>query len=188
MHPKIKASTLRRAAEAADGLRNKDVYLRVKEHDFEHHDKEPPASADAVVIRCQSDDKLPPGSRPTILEIKAKTRKHNNAPREHLLHRDYDSIFWTESAVEKFVYPYYARVYGRDAPERLAVIRDAWESDMVFAVAHLPKSEPFDVEGRLLLREGVVRLETEYHVLVDLEGKGELNAFIPELYVLEFLR
>jgi len=189
MKTRIKASTLRRAAETADGMRNKDVCLLIGTDNFEVVECGTQPGAGEILVQCHTKDKVPPDTRPKIEHIKLKSKKGGANSKEHVLHEDYDSVFWTESAVEKFVYPYYASAYRHQACRRLCLLQEAWESPSVVAIAHLPKSEPFDMDGRLLaLGEGAVRLETEHMVLVDDEGKGEIRAYVPELYVLEFLR
>lgn len=57
-----------------------------------------------------------------------------------------DAVFWTQAAVEKFLIPYYASVYGDQADtvvqELLKVLKpDAANPNPAFAVAHLPSSE-----------------------------------------------
>jgi|GEM_PF-2768535 len=67
-----------------------------------------------------------------------------------------DSVFWTQSAVEKFMVPYYASVYGGEAAEKIKAVlgllgstrRRRLESGKVdetdyevFALIHLPQSE-----------------------------------------------
>jgi len=70
-----------------------------------------------------------------------------------------DSVFWTQSAVEKFMVPYYASVYGGEAAEKIRALlgllgstrrrrlesAEIEEKDYeVFALIHLPQSEYVD--------------------------------------------
>jgi hypothetical protein len=68
-----------------------------------------------------------------------------------------DAVFWSESAVEKFVIPYYASVYGNQAARAVGDILEAFHGDrgdgggrgskltdpdvQTYAMAHIPKSE-----------------------------------------------
>lgn len=185
----IEASTLRRAAETADGTRNRDVWLLIGASNFKLVECGTEPGTGEILIQCLTKDKVRPDLRPKIEEINLKSKKTGANGKEHKLHELYDAVFWTESAVEKFVYPYYTYLYRHQACKRLCLLQEAWESPNVVAVAHLPKSEPFPVDGkRLGLGEDVVRLETEHVILVDDEETGQLKAYIPEHYVLKFLR
>lgn len=182
MTVKIRASTLRRAAETADGTRDKDVCLLIREDDFRVVKCGTPPGADEILIECYTKDQGPTSMRPGIAEIKLKSKK----AKEHRLEEKYDAVFWTESAVEKFVYPYYASLYRHEACERLCLLKEAWEDPKVVAIAHLPKSEPFDLDGKLLgLVGGTVQRETEHKVLVEDEATGELTPEVPEKHALK---
>lgn len=64
-----------------------------------------------------------------------------------------DAVFWSVSAVEKFLVPYYASVYGDKGPQMAQAVLDVLlpesaeggegrvEGETPFAVAHLPSSE-----------------------------------------------
>jgi hypothetical protein len=66
-----------------------------------------------------------------------------------------DAVFWSVSAVEKFLVPYYASVYGDQGPKMAQAVLDVLlrgaesagdgvrgeENETPFAVAHLPSSE-----------------------------------------------
>lgn len=69
-----------------------------------------------------------------------------------------DSVFWTQSAVEKFLVPYYASVAGDLAPQRVETVlrllgnpreigdlRDP-DGPVVYALVHLPQSEYTDLD------------------------------------------
>jgi hypothetical protein len=68
-------------------------------------------------------------------------------------HKAADSVFWTQSAVEKFMVPYYASVYAGEAATMIGAILGLLGSTQsisgeiegtqyeVFAVIHLPQSE-----------------------------------------------
>jgi hypothetical protein len=181
---KVKAGTLRRAAEAADGLRGKNVYLLVGVDTFEAVERLPdPVPEDVFIIACRTEDH-PVSGRPDLLELKAVTQQGLQTKVQELKDA-YDAVCWRESAIEKFVQPYYARLYGVDAPVRLGLLQEAWRDPRVFAVAHLPKSEPFETEGRFNLESGATRIDSDFHVLT--VGTEE-SSYVPEKFVLKFLR
>jgi hypothetical protein len=45
----------------------------------------------------------------------------------------FDSLFWTQSAIEKFVVPYYARIF---TPTEMAKLRKAYTNENVVAIGH----------------------------------------------------
>ncbi|HEY0023853.1 MAG TPA: hypothetical protein VGB24_13115 [Longimicrobium sp.] len=70
-----------------------------------------------------------------------------------------DAVFWSESAVEKFLVPYYASVAGDRAEQAVGKLLNVFNrgrqkrDDVVlddaepFAIAHIPKSEYVTVDG-----------------------------------------
>lgn len=69
-----------------------------------------------------------------------------------------DSVFWTQSAVEKFLVPYYASVGGADAANQVETVLKllgnpreveegrATDGPVVYALVHLPQSEYTDID------------------------------------------
>ncbi|MBB4637075.1 hypothetical protein [Longimicrobium terrae] len=178
----VKAGTLRRAAEAADGMRGQEVYLQIGQDDFVITEQKPAnQDPDRLLITCHTCD-YPVPDRPNLLSVVASTRKGSNS-KAHSLRDDYDAVFWSESAIEKFVQPYYARMYGVDAGVRLRLMQEAWRDPDVFAFAHLPKSEPYALHGLIALPSGATIIESNFHILA--AGEHRAIAMIPEKYALE---
>jgi len=50
---------------------------------------------------------------------------------------EFDALFWSQSAVEKFLVPYYARILPLDEVKRLSV---TFEQPDVYAIAHYPRT------------------------------------------------
>lgn len=85
-----------------------------------------------------------PGEKGSVDLLKVKYNREHKAA---------DSVFWTQSAVEKFMVPYYASVYAGEAAEKIAAILGLLGSTRtirgdiegtpqeVFALIHLPQSE-----------------------------------------------
>ena len=77
-----------------------------------------------------------------------------------------DAVFWSESAVEKFLVPYYASVYGDRADKVVRDLLDVLDSPRrgangptTFAIAHIPRSEYVNVDEptvAVLLEDGTV--------------------------------
>ena len=115
---------------------------------------------------------------------------HQGTPTKNLA-RKYDAVFWSESAVEKFVLPYYASLGMWDAANALRDISMAWyntdpchhgyrgitDETIPFALAHTPDSN-------------WSKLPDAFDVLfkVNVEINGEIEEEIRALPVSEFLR
>jgi hypothetical protein len=180
---KVKAGTLRRAAAAADGHRGRDVHLLLSADHFDIVDALPdPLPPDRIVITCNTQDHEVPG-RAVIEKLEATATKDGTTMKDELQSK-YDAVFWRETAIEKFVQPYYAGFYGVDAPGKLDALQRSWRDPRVWAVAHLPKSDP-TVLGDLAASGKGARISENFHVLT--VGTGEQMAFLPEKFVSEIL-
>ena len=154
---------LRRAAEAAASFRNQEVYLVVDDQGWSVREKRPENPDGMAVVPIKSPGK--PTAPPPVLvaQIGVDVVK----PADLLNLKDpqgkplgpADAVFWTPAAVEKFLVPYYASVYGDESPKKLtdligilgaprdpSLSREASVGD-AFAVAHMPKSEYVQVDG-----------------------------------------
>jgi hypothetical protein len=172
--PTLHFETLRRIAETASGRRYEDLWFVVTEDEATGRPQvqvqtgDPGEREDAVVIPCAA------WPRPDVPQVSAAMIASGDSA-INLLSVDVpahdgfpalkgmaaDAVFWSASAVEKFVVPYYASVYGDTAPDvvdRLVSIfvppgspergDDGGElagaavvDDANFAVIHLPSSE-----------------------------------------------
>jgi len=155
--PAVTFQVLREIAEAASGMRDKDVYFVVKDGNpvtIHPHFKPQNPSDDTVVIHCApvcdpilpvgAASIAPPGGRPIdLLNIQVP----GQGPHPGGGHAAADAVFWSISAVEKFLVPYYASVYGDDGPRIGGTLLDLLlqtglpKVQRPFAVAHLPSSE-----------------------------------------------
>lgn len=164
MTHRFTAQELRLMAEAADGMRGEDLVLISKNRDDGSGvvldvipEKDLDSALHKELLKCRTDLKV--GNPPTIEHIKIKAK--DNQKEESLLDRC-DALFWTESAVEKFVIPYYVGVLGLHSTVE---VWRAFDDPKVYALAHLPRSvmEPLGVVND----KGVetVQIETLKHFL-----------------------
>ena len=126
---------LRRIAETASGMRYQDTWFEVTDNDVQIWDHEPTGrelQPDSTVIKCTA------WPRPDIPQVTAAsiasadqvidllnvqvpaaelqgwgevTSQPGGQPMQA------DAVFWSASAVEKFLMPYYASTYGSMAPK-----------------------------------------------------------------------
>lgn len=130
--PPSHALMLRRLAEKADGLRDQDLAL-VQRAD---------GTLDVVPV-----DEV--GTQPVLYQLRTPSQHPaDQRPKFELVltppppgvpfdaRARYDALFWTESAVEKFLLPYYQRVL---TPEELLELARAFrDNPNVYAVGHWP--------------------------------------------------
>jgi hypothetical protein len=204
-HPHVDSIQLRLIAEAASGLRGTPVHFvafesgEIREVPHPHHPQGEPPAADgggvapppleAVVVPAFTTDMVPEKPPLTFAQIQAQGVE---GPIDLL---DLpgglgpaDAVFWSESAVEKFLIPYYASVYGNQAAKVVGDILEAFHGDrgdggvhggggrltdpdaLTYAMAHLPKSE-------YVMLSGGDNLGTSLAVIYeDPDAPGELNA------------
>jgi hypothetical protein len=141
------AMVLRRFSETADGLRDTTVVLvrrtrfsdkRKTYHVMLHNDTVATAdSVDSVLVRLQTPSTA---SRPRIDEVSITLR--NPVTKKDTTVKvcdDFDAIFYSESAVDKFVFPYYEhlRIVPDDKVQELKKLyRDKTLGAAVIAVGH----------------------------------------------------
>ncbi|HET6578578.1 MAG TPA: hypothetical protein VFG66_09655 [Gemmatimonadales bacterium] len=151
------------AAETADGTRDKTMFL-VLDQDGALQLKESMEGSDRLLRRVKTASHVP--ARRKVLEVSCAVDGWNDPARLSSAEK-WDAVFWTESSIEKFLYPYYhcQRLWD----ERMDSVRDAFEHDAeAVAIAHRAPSNskvlgpsPVDTLGvaRLTTRDGVPRLE-----------------------------
>lgn len=163
--PKIGFQLLREIAECASGMRSHDLYFIVGDDKADPHGfrfvadpKQPVEETDDTTVihvsRC--DDPRPRVTTAIIgdgadlinlLDLTVGTDDPHQAGTYPA-----DAVFWSVSAVEKFLVPYYASVYGDQAASYVASLLavllppadgagDAALDDTAYAIAHLPSSE-----------------------------------------------
>jgi hypothetical protein len=160
--PKVTFQILREIAETASGMRGDDLYFVIRDGDPVICPSRTPVQEDddTVVIHCDPTLKDPPstvqfasigvekGKCVNLMSVKVPVEGfHPGGTFEA------DAVFWSVSAVEKFLVPYYASVYGDRGPEMAKKVLDVLlperaeggegreEDEAPFAVAHLPSSE-----------------------------------------------
>lgn len=126
---------LRRLAEKADGLRDQDLVLVQRADGTLDVVPADQAGADLVLHRLRTSSRYPADQRPQFGLI--LTPPPPGTPFD--ARSRYDALFWSESAVEKFVLPYYHRV--RTPEEVLQLARAFRDDPNVYAIGHIPPTQ-----------------------------------------------
>jgi hypothetical protein len=198
-HPHLDSIQLRLIAEAASGTRGTAVHfvtgpdgnIREVSHDRRGDGARTdggiaPPPLEAVVIPAYTEDKVPLKPPLNVATI------HAEGVDEPVDLLDLpgglgaaDAVFWSESAVEKFLLPYYASVYGNQAAKAVSDILLAFHGDrglggpsaragaddeLTYAMAHIPKSEYV-----MLSDGGSVDVGADLAVLYK-DGSGKVRA------------
>jgi len=154
----IEANELRKLAETADGIRNQDlvlikrggVLMVVPTGDVQMGDDE--------VIELRTDDEFSRDERPDF-EIELQVEDGPDVP----LSADYDAVFWSLAAVDKFVIPYYARIWPI---EKVNALRVKIAADAAFISAPHPPGSTLLV-NRFTVAGGFQTLTVEDYLLLD---------------------
>lgn len=151
-----------------------------------------PARPDDVVVPCATAVIQP--KRPRVKKVTVTFELVDANGAEHTVSRDvsqYDALFWSESAVEKFLFPYYASKYQWAAAHWLRKMSVHWfgfEPDLgsglpqapvsgdeevtPFAMVHYPRSDyGFESESGTSLEPG-----GDVHLLRVVEGSVEVSS------------
>jgi hypothetical protein len=170
--PQVDFQLLREIAECASGMRTYDLYFVIRDDTtfefFKNPHCPPQETPDTTVIHVSRVEDPPRRVRyaqigdgttcPTdLMKLKVgPVGAHQGGEFEA------DAVFWSVSAVEKFLVPYYASVYGDRSPEYVrsvlgillphpGPIAPPEHGDVLvepaFAIAHLPSSEYTRVSG-----------------------------------------
>ena len=151
----LDARDLRNAAEAISSLRGReqgDRYFIVQHG--------PPGKGELIPRHGNAGDTPPDG---TLFQLDTRARQPHRLgvsqvtikPKGGCAHvlEGCDAVFWSESAVEKFLFPYYASKGMWRAAQLLTALSESWyktrETDpekIPFAIAHLPDSQYTDLE------------------------------------------
>lgn len=141
----VNANALRRAAEKADGLRGKTLALVVDEKglpdviELEEAEK----NHREVLLKLETSN-IGQGLPGTA---KIRVVNDNQTYGEGTILRTADAVFTSQSAVEKFVLPYYMRFKSADDIKKLQ--ETLFLDEHVFAAAHIPPSSTNAVESQL---------------------------------------
>lgn len=175
--PVVDFQVLRHIAESASGLRYQDTWFVVSEDpvfgktiNFQH--TEPEETPDTVVIQSQKVEYGQPpqvgyarigtgtGEEGSIDLLNVSVARSEAQMDPAIAHGRADAAFWSLSAVEKFLTPYYASVYGDTGGRMVQAVLDvlrpqaaaemeqdgAADRTQAFAVIHLPNSEYVGVD------------------------------------------
>jgi hypothetical protein len=168
--PNVTFETLRLIAETASGLRDLDTWFVIREtpegtrYSFKH--KPVKEHEDTVVIHCAAVmDRVSPANQATIgvkgvvdvnlMSVMIPATAPGTFSQLESGSFEADAVFWSVSAVEKFMVPYYASVYGDQGPAYAKAVMDAMllpdrdpnrfadeeTEEPAFALVHLPSSE-----------------------------------------------
>lgn len=146
---KVTWKQLRRMAEAAHGLQSKRAGIRF---DGTNIVVEEWNSANAGLYDFEVDPlyQAPKSMRLQVLlpgvKIEGKPLPHDD------IFELADAVFWTMSAIEKFLLPYYASHLALE--DMMSRLRNRFASEHVLAYVHLPNSEVIDTTdpGNAFLR------------------------------------
>jgi hypothetical protein len=166
----LDSTGLRRLAEMADGGRDEDFYIAVDADRKMVALREPPEPGKyKLVVPVHTSGAVP--ERRGIRKLTATLddgRTVEIFPEAGL--EVPDAMFWTESSVEKFLVPYYARVHSAASRvgDEVQKVKDVFNGKVrpyglpshepveVFALVHLPRSEYTATESALLSSLGVL--------------------------------
>lgn len=169
--PVIDFDILRRVAEAASGYRYENTWFTVRYDEAgnvviqPHHTKPSCPEEECELYHVQKVKYGPPPAVKTAFiasdQAEVDLLKVTVPPQQMHPGGTYaaDAVFWSVSAVEKFLVPYDASVYGDDAvnvvQDLLNILRPAMDGEgaentaPAFAIAHLPNSEYVTLPGGL---------------------------------------
>lgn len=188
MLPSLIVRSVADAAESHRGSGGEPGYM-VTTHDplqgwstvFVPRTDQPAPLSDATVVVTPVDTPTTT-ERPAVLNVYIQAQGMQHGYLEPLA--QYDAVFWSESAVEKFVLPYYASKSQYAAAEVLAGLSelfyhripspDRTDESVPFAVAHLPRSTYQDLSETAamgadlaVVKRHPVTGEVTHHLLSD---------------------
>jgi hypothetical protein len=136
--------TLRLAADLSSAVRGQTVWFDYGDQGLQVTDPGPPGSTTPLPVLTP----LLAKARPMVkhAKIRAEGYKHHTLPGDK-----FSALFWSESAVEKFLLPYYVSAGGQQALRVLHAINHAWYNynvdTPVVALAFGYPSEPFTTDS-----------------------------------------
>lgn len=133
MAVKVTANDLRKLAEHADGRRGVKMKIVARGDDkldisYDEND------TSLFDVYTDATDNHPMGT-PKEVTISYDERKvvFTNKDMDMASNKFLDSMFWTQSAIEKFMVPYYARIFS---PLEMRDLRTAYTDPQVIAIGH----------------------------------------------------
>lgn len=148
---------VRRITETTSGVRGVPVWFTLHKGDISASEKPPvdPAPADTVILGGTETRRARPAQKGYSIE------SLNTPFLDWASLDEYDAVFWTDGAVERFMLPYYASVMGYQAVPFLSKLMKIWapglaaegtvetvetDTTKVYAMAHYPRSEYVQME------------------------------------------
>jgi hypothetical protein len=144
------------AAETANGTRDRTMFL-VLDRDGHLQVTETRQNTDHELRRIRTDSCMP--NRRKVLEVSCEVDGWNDPLRLSSAEK-WDAIFWTESSIEKFLYPYYhcQRLWS----PLLEMLKEEFERDAdAVAIAHQAPSNSRVLGRSVLSTIGVGRLTSQ---------------------------
>ena len=132
--------------ETADGLSDTDGVGLVRTKSGEVCVKKEDAAAGDVLLCKINRHGKHRKNRLTPESVTIKAKGCGPIP----LHEFCDALFWTDSAVEKFLLPYY-HAQRLLTDNQMKQLQSDWSADKVIAIAHMPPSQAKPIPG---LRRG----------------------------------
>lgn len=160
----LKASELRKIAEAADGQRGTalKVYAKVKDGDdstVRYGVENPmtmsrPVNEDwRLLLDVMTDFENPNHAG---FKMKSVTFSLPSGDELTLLGENFDAMFWSESSIEKFMLPYYLRNLTKAQFDDLySFFMESKPPHTVYGFIHYPPTDPAGLD-----RDGIVKLIT----------------------------
>ena len=161
--PRPNSQDLTRWAETADGTRDKELYLVENGGKYEVKKAVDNQAGDKEIMKLYTGANLQ-RQRPRIevngVDITAKLQES-------------DAIFWTQSAVEKFLWPYYHshRLFDDPILQPDVVYQRYMANDAIIAILHVAPSRSLTLPGQELSL-GVVKKNKTF----DLVSVAEFDA------------
>ncbi len=130
----LTANDLRRLAEAVDGVRDETAYVVWGNTGPEVRTQRP--ASDEVIFECMTSNAEPDRARIAAITMQPPVIASDGTPLTNFARR-FDAMFWSEAAVEKFMFPYYVRF---SSPGHIDRMRKAFNQKRVVAAMHMPDS------------------------------------------------
>jgi hypothetical protein len=152
----VDSTELSWAAETADGTRDKELFLVLEDGKYLKV-KAKLGANDKEVRKVRTKSKRE--KRKKVVEVLC-TVKEWKEPARFPSAEEWDALFWTESAIEKFLYPYYhAQRLWNDEIEKVKKKFD--RDDDAVAIAHRAPSHSLAIDKYGLQTLGVARVTRE---------------------------
>lgn len=138
---KINANRLRWLAESADGKRDVPRLLVERENgDVDVIDVAERKSSDKVLLELETDSRGPGVDGSALIRVSVDGRIFDPSSGQQ---DRADALFVTQSAIEKFLLPYYMRF--KSAAKVQALENMLYNDPTIRAAIHIPPSHPFGV-------------------------------------------